>query len=197
MEYTFIDNQSHKTFIALHGTGGNEKDLISVAEYLDPSYNYIGIQGDVLENGMRRFFKRHAEGQYDIDDLNERGERLALFIQELSKKHQLSIESLVLLGFSNGANIAIHLLLNNDYSYQEGILLHPMYPVPLKEDLNLSDTQVFASMGKDDPIVPIEESERVIHIFKDNGALIDTYWGRSHQIELEELEAAKQWLNDL
>ncbi|MBG9982911.1 alpha/beta hydrolase [Aerococcaceae bacterium DSM 111020] len=194
MEYIYKDNHSNSTFIGLHGTGGNEKDLLSVAQYLNPTYNYVGIQGDVIENGMRRFFKRHAEGQYDINNLNQQGEKLASFIEQLSERHQFNLDKVILLGFSNGANIAIHLLLNDKYAYDKGILLHPMYPVPLDDGLNLNGKQVFTSMGKEDPIVPIKESERVIEIFESHGASVETYWGRSHQIESKELESAKRWI---
>ncbi|MBG9984828.1 alpha/beta hydrolase [Aerococcaceae bacterium DSM 111022] len=196
MEHIYQNNSSDYTFILLHGTGGSERDLIPIAQHLNSDYNYIGIQGDVIEQGMRRYFKRHSEGNYDIEDLHMRGQKLAEYVVKLSEEYDFDIDKTVLVGFSNGANIAIHLLLNQAFNFNYGVLLHPMYPVPLEDNLDLSNTKVFASMGKMDPIVPVSESEHVKAIFEDHGASFEEIWVRSHQIEMSELKAASEWIKN-
>lgn len=197
MQHIYQNNNSDYTFILFHGTGGTERDLIPIAQHLNASFNYLGIQGDVMENGMRRYFKRLSEGVYDIEDLHQRGQALAEEIIRLSKEYGFDLNKTILVGFSNGANIAIHLLLNQKFEFNYGILLHPMYPVPLEDNLNLSNKKVFASMGTHDPIVPISASEYVGKIFKNHGASFEEVWVHSHRIEMTEIQAASKWLANI
>lgn len=169
-------------FITLHGTGGDETNLLPVAEVLNPDFGAIGIRGNVIENGMNRYFKRKAEGVYDMEDLAIRGQELKKFILELADKYNFSTEQVILLGFSNGSNIAINLLLQDDNPFKYAMLLAPMYPVEIEESKDLSNLEIFLSMGEHDPIVPLSESERVINIFKNQGATVQGLWVNSHEI---------------
>src|SRR5699024_10943997 len=114
MEYIYRENKKGApVFILLHGTGGSETDLVPVAEMLDSEYSILGIRGNVQENGMNRYFKRHGEGQYDWEDLDYRGKELYDFIVEKSEEYDFKLEDTVLVGFSNGSNIAIQMILQN------------------------------------------------------------------------------------
>ncbi|EHI70725.1 alpha/beta hydrolase [Streptococcus ictaluri] len=182
-------------FVLLHGTGGDEHSLLAIADFLNPDANVLSLRGDVDENGLLRFFKRHGEGHFDLDDLEKRGQALLAFLKEASTEHHLDLNRTVLVGFSNGANMAINLLLADGSPLTKGMLFAPMYPVPidhLRE--SKADTSVFLSMGKRDPIATLEDSQTVIELFQKRLAQVQTFWVGSHEITRESLEAAKDWL---
>lgn len=198
MEYIYkAGKEGQPIFITLHGTGGDEHNLIPVAEALNPEYTAIGIRGMVNENGMNRYFKRTGEGVYDLEDLELRGTELQNFIEKLGEKHQFSMEDVILLGFSNGSNIAINLLLRETNKFKKAMLLAPMYPVDLDKVNDLSDVNVFLSMGENDPIVPLSESQRVIELFNERNASIEGIWVNSHEITPQVIHAGKKWLSKI
>ncbi|PCF39830.1 methylhydroquinone degradation carboxylesterase MhqD [Staphylococcus delphini] len=195
MEHIFKQGKPSKpTFVFLHGTGGDENDLLPLAEILDPTYNVLGVRGNVSENGMNRFFKRHGEGQYDVEDLKFRTMELHEFLENAADKYNFDLDKVVLVGFSNGSNIAISLMLNENMPYKKGLLFAPLYPLDVPEDLDLSGKSVYLSMGKNDPIVPVEASEHVRAIFKDRGAEVTEYWVNSHELNQATVLAAKETL---
>ncbi|PIC79369.1 carboxylesterase [Sporosarcina sp. P18a] len=194
----YIYNEKKKgapVFVLLHGTGGTETDLISLAELLHPEYNVLGIRGNVQENGMNRFFKRHGEGQYDWEDLEFRGNELYEFIVEKSKEFHFKLEDTVLVGFSNGSNIAIHMMLMQPGTFKKAALFAPLYPADVAETHDFSDVDIFLSLGEGDPVVPESESKRVIRIFEERGAQVTTAWVKGHSLTQEVAQQAKNWLN--
>lgn len=195
MEYIYRENKKGApVFILLHGTGGSETDLVPVAEMLDPEYNILGIRGNVQENGMNRYFKRHGEGQYDWEDLDYRGKELYDFIVEKSEEYDFKLEDTVLVGFSNGSNIAIQMILQNPETFKKAALFAPLYPADLSERQNLSDLEVFLSLGEGDPVVPEEESKRVIELFKERDAQVTTTWVKGHNLSQGAAQGASDWL---
>lgn len=195
MEHIFKQGQAQApTFVLLHGTGGNEHDLLPVAELLDPSYHALGVRGNVSENGMNRFFKRHGEGNYDVEDLKFRAHELHQYIQTAAQHYGFDINHVILVGFSNGANIAIELLLNADMPYRKGLLFAPLYPLDVDTHLDLSQKSVFLSMGENDPIVTVQQSHDVEQLFKQRGAHVTSYWVNSHELTRDAFEAAKATL---
>ncbi|GAB3057173.1 alpha/beta hydrolase [Salinicoccus sesuvii] len=193
-----IYNETKKgapVFVLLHGTGGTEHDLLPLAGMLNPEYNVLSIRGNVSENGMNRYFKRHGEGQYDLEDLEYRGGELHDFIIEAAEQHDFDLEDVVLVGFSNGANIAINLILRDSSQFKKAALFAPLYPMTLQDSKDLSDAEVFLSLGKGDPIVPEGESLRVVSIFEDRGADVTTTWVNGHSLPQEAAEKAKAWLD--
>lgn len=182
------------TFILLHGTGGDEYSLLPIAAFLNPDYAVLSIRGNVNEHGALRFFKRKAEGVYDVQDLQQRAIVLKEFIIEASEKYAFDLSKSIIIGFSNGANIAIELLLKDQSIFNKAILMAPMYPVPISENHPLSHQKIFISMGKQDPIVPISESERVVRLFESRKADVTTFWVQSHEINPLLLYQVKEWL---
>ena len=180
--------------ILLHGTGGDEESLIEVGRALNADATLIGLRGEVLEGGYRRYFKRLAEGVFDVADLDEKSLELDQFIKELAATHDFSLEQVVLVGYSNGANIGIKLLLDQPATYQQAVLFHPMYPVVVAELADLKQTQLFITMGRRDPIVPVAESERVLSLFNERGAQIVEEWTETHQLTYQEVSQAQTWL---
>ncbi len=198
--YKYIYNEGkegHPTFILLHGTGGDEKNLLPVAEIIDSEATVVSIRGNVSENGMNRYFKRLGEGNYDWDDLDIRGRELYEFIESLSDKHGFALNDAIYVGFSNGSNIAINMLLREETKINKAMLFAPMYPKNVSTDLKLNDRTVYLSMGKNDPIVPLVESQRVIKNFTDSGASVTEYWVNSHELNEATLVAGKKWYEKL
>mgnify|MGYP001128800269 CR=1 FL=1 len=194
-KYRYEKGQStDSTFILLHGTGGNEEDLLPVAAALDAKANVLSIRGNVFEDGKARYFKRLRKGQYDVSDLMTRGQELYAFIEEKAEEYQFSLEEAIYLGFSNGANIAMNMMLLEDSRINKGMLYAPMYPLDVEEVVDLPNVKVFLSMGENDPIVPRRESERVIAIFKDLGAEVTEFWVDGHELNGDNLLAGKEWL---
>ncbi|WP_239706510.1 MULTISPECIES: alpha/beta hydrolase [unclassified Mammaliicoccus] len=196
MKHIFKQGEQGKpVFLLLHGTGGDERDLLPLAEMLDPSYNVLSVKGEISENGMARYFKRRAEGDYDLEDLEYRGQELYDFIKESSKEYEFNLEDVIPVGFSNGSNMAINLILRESTLFQKALLFAPLYPLDLQDNQkDLSNFKVFLSMGKQDPIVTQEQSERVIEIFKVRGAEVHETWVNSHEITQEAVLAAKEIL---
>lgn len=184
-------------FIVLHGTGGTEHDLIPLAEMLNEEYGVLSIRGNVQEGGMNRYFKRHGEGQYDLEDLEFRGKELLDFIKESAEKYDFKTEDAIPVGFSNGTNIAINMILRDECDFKKALLFAPLYPVDLSDNnKDLSDFKAFLSTGRGDPMVPEDESERVVEIFKERGADVRHTWVNGHSLPQEAAMEAKDWLNE-
>lgn len=197
MKHIYNENKKGApVFVLLHGTGGTEHDLVSLAELLNPEYNVLGIRGNVQENGMNRFFKRHGEGQYDWEDLEFRGNELYEFIVEKSKEYDFKLEDVVLVGFSNGSNIAIQMMLEQPDVFKRAALFAPLYPADVTQKQDLSGVKVFLSLGKGDPVVPEPESERVIRLFEERDADTTVAWVNGHSLTQEVALEAKAWLNN-
>src|SRR5438309_6375350 len=109
--HEFVPGKSNRTLLLLHGTGGNERDLIPLGRELDPNASLLSPRGKVLENGMPRYFRRLAEGVFDLEDLKKRTHELADFVISAAKHYEIDIENMIADGYSNGANIAASLLL--------------------------------------------------------------------------------------
>lgn len=150
------------TLILLHGTGGDETDLIPLGTALNPDYNLLGIRGEINENGMNRYFKRLAEGVYDEEDLDYRGQRLLDFIYDAAERYRFDLTTTVLVGFSNGANIAINLMLRDTAPFKKALLFAPLYPIEVTTSKDMSDVEVLLSMGKHDPIVSMDQSAHML-----------------------------------
>jgi phospholipase/carboxylesterase len=197
--YEYIYNEGkagEPVLILLHGTGADETNLVPVAEVIAPDATVFSIRGNVSENGMNRYFKRHGEGNYDVEDLMQRGQELYQFIEEKSKELDFSLEDVVLFGFSNGSNIGINMLLLEEAKFNKAMLYAPMYPVDIEDGPDLSDAKIFLSMGENDPIVPQAESKNVIDIFEARGADVEKVWVNSHEINGDNLAAGKQWFEN-
>lgn len=189
------ENLSKPTFLLLHGTGGDEKDLLGLAHFIQPEYNVLSVRGEVKENGMNRFFKRLSEGVFDEVDLVYRTQQLKEFIDQASIDYGFDKNHVIALGYSNGANIAGSLLFHYSDVFEKAILLHPMVPIR-KELPDLSHVSVFIGAGKNDPICPPEESIELNELLSTAQADVTLHWeNNGHRISESELNAIKKWLN--
>ncbi len=188
-------NEPNKpTLLLLHGTGGNEWDMLPLADRIDAEANVLSVRGNVLENGMPRFFRRLAEGVFDEEDLVFRTKQLFEFLDKAAKQHQFDRENIIAIGYSNGANIAASLFFHYERALKGAILHHPMVPRRRIELPDLSETSIFISAGTKDPICPPQESEELKTLFENARAQVELHWERGgHQLTLHEVEAAAQW----
>lgn len=185
-----------RTLLLLHGTGGNESDLLQVGRMIAPGAALLSPRGKVLENGMPRFFRRLAEGVFDEEDLKTRTEELAEFIDAASDTYGLDREAILAVGYSNGANIAASLLLSDPEMLAGAILFKPMTPFQPDVLPNLSRKPIFMAAGRSDPIVPPENTEQLAAMLRDAGAMVTLEWlAESHGLTQEEIQAASAWLD--
>lgn len=196
MKYIFIKKkESAVTYLLLHGTGGNEKDLIPILDKIDPHANVFGVLGEVSELGMARYFRRISEGVFDEEDLIYRTERLHSFVSKKCAEHQIEPNNLVVLGYSNGANMAQSLLLHYPNLYHTMILLHPMN---VRKDLafgDLSHAHIFIGAGRFDPICPLEESYRLeSRLLQAKAQVLLSLGNHDHRITTEEIANVKKWI---
>lgn len=198
MEHLFIEGKDQKapTLLLLHGTGGNERDLLPLAETIAPSCNVLAVRGNVLENGMPRFFRRLREGVFDEKDLVFRTKELHQFITEKSKEYGFERERVVAIGYSNGANIAASLLYHYETSLFGAILFHPMVPIRGIKLPNLTGVPIFIGAGKKDPLIPSKETTELANELKEAYANVTEHWGDGgHELTREEVDHAKEWMN--
>jgi predicted esterase len=185
------------TLLLLHGTGGDERDLLGLGRELGPGAALLGVRGKVLENGVPRFFRRFAEGVFDVDDLMTRTNELAEFIDTAAEYYGFSKRHLVAAGYSNGANIAASLIFLHPHYLAAGVLFRAQ--VPFTPDLvrNFSELSVFLAGGMRDPIVPRDQTEQLAAILESGGADVSMFWHRGgHELGNDDIEAAKKWLAD-
>ena len=180
----------------LHGTGGNEEDLIPLAYELDKKAAILSPRGKVLENGIApRFFRRLAEGVFDLEDLKFRTNELADFVIDASKTYNFDLHHIIAVGYSNGANIAASMLLLRPEILSSAILFRAMVPLVPQTLPDLTRKHIFMSSGLYDPIVSKQEAEKLFGLFKDAGANVSVSWQDSgHELTMEDIQKAKEWL---
>lgn len=187
------------TVLLLHGTGGDEHDLLQLGRTVAPGANLLSPRGKVLENGMPRFFRRLAEGVFDFEDVKHRTTELADWIRIAAAHYKLDRMRLFALGYSNGANIAASLLLLAPDVLAGGVLLRAM--VPLKESDWPSEPvcngkSVLIASGRNDPIATPPNAEMLASIFRLAGANLDLrYRDAGHPLVQEDVSGAQEWFS--
>jgi phospholipase/carboxylesterase len=196
--HDFVPGSSSRTLLLLHGTGGNERDLIPLGQELDPNAALLSPRGKVLENGMPRFFRRLAEGVFDLEDLKYRTNELADFVTAAAQHYGFSTDQLVAVGYSNGANIAASMLLLRPEIMRAAILFRAMVPLIPDKLPDLSSVRVWIGAGDQDPIVPASETKRLVELFRRAGADVTIRFANAgHGLTNDDLDAARQWLGEL
>jgi phospholipase/carboxylesterase len=189
---------SKPTLLLLHGTGGNEADLLPLAGMIDEEASYLSVRGNVLENGMPRFFRRLAEGVFDEEDLVFRTKELNQYLDEASEQYGFDRDNILAIGYSNGANIAASLLFHYENALKGAMLHHPMVPRRGIELPDLAGKAVFIAAGTNDPICSPEESTELQSLLEQANAKVELHWeNRGHQLTAEEVRAAAQWYQNL
>jgi predicted esterase len=184
------------TLLLLHGTGGNEQDMLPIGSALWPGAALLSPRGKVLEHGMPRFFRRLAEGVFDIDDLKFRTHELADFVRSAAEQYGLRGKSIVAVGYSNGANIASSLMLLHPHLLSGAVLFRPMVPFPIDFTPDFRRVHVLLAPGRRDPIVAPEQVDMLARMLETAGADISLSWhDGGHELGQDDLIAAKNWLS--
>ena len=184
-----------RTVLALHGTGGTERDLVPLARTLFPDSNILSPRGKVSERGASRFFRRLAEGVFDLDDLHRQTDDLADFLAASARAYNFDATQVWALGYSNGANIAASLLLQRSETLSGAVLLRVMTPFEPQILPDLTGNRLFLASGRFDPLVPVANIENLAHLFREGGAEVELrFQNAGHELAREDLEAIKLWL---
>jgi phospholipase/carboxylesterase len=184
--------------LLLHGTGGNEYDLLPLRDHLSPGAVVVSVRGTVLENGMRRFFRRLSEGVFDEDDLHRRADDLAEFVVTASAAYGIVERSLVAVGFSNGANIASAMLLQRSGLLAAAVLLAAMVPYADPPPADLTGTLVIISNGDRDPMIKTGVTEQLAGQLRERGAeVVELPHPGGHQIYPAILPEIRRMVADL
>jgi phospholipase/carboxylesterase len=182
--------------LLLHGTGGDESDLLQLGGLLSPGSALLSPRGKVIENGMPRFFRRHAEGVFDEDDLRVRANELADFVE--AARNAYGIGKPIAVGFSNGANIAAAVLLLRPDALAGAILLRAMVPLAHPPKVDLSGRRILMVSGDQDPIVPRENAARLANLLSARGAQVDSHsLPIGHQLSQADLTLGRRWIDAL
>jgi phospholipase/carboxylesterase len=198
--YRFMASASGKgssiTLLLLHGTGGNEDDLIPLGYELAPNAAILSPRGKVLENGMPRFFRRFAEGVFDVEDLKFRTNELADFITLASKEYEFNPDGVVAVGYSNGANIAASMLLLRPEILLAAVLFRATVPFLPERLPNLSGKSIFLSEGKHDQYTSTVDAEKLKEMLQKSGASLTFNWeSADHSLNREEIRKAREFMD--
>jgi phospholipase/carboxylesterase len=202
MDFThrFIPAQEkppRRVLLLLHGTGGNENDMIPLGRDLDPLAALLSLRGNVLENGMPRFFRRLAEGVFDEEDVIRRAHELADFVAAAARQYAFDPQRVIAVGYSNGANIAAAVLLLHPGVLTCAILFRAMVPLTPAVQPKLDGARVLICSGEQDPIVPVENVGRLVAMLREAGAEVALRFEEAgHQLVFAEIAAAKNWLRE-
>lgn len=179
-----------QTVVALHGTGGDEHDLVPLVQGLYPEANVLGVRGNVSENGYPRFFKRFAEGMFDEVDIRARANELVAFFEAAAAEYRIVPGATTWLGYSNGANMIASLLLLDDV-VRDAVLLRAQYPLkPLAGGQGGATVKLVG--GEYDTIVPVAESKRLRDALMERGHSVEQVMlPTGHQLSAMDVAALK------
>jgi phospholipase/carboxylesterase len=186
---------SPRTFLLLHGTGGNENDLLDLGRALDRDAALLSPRGKVLENGAPRFFRRLAEGVFDEKDVVLRAHELARFIDSAAINYQIDLKTLVAVGYSNGANIAGAMMLLGLARFARAVLIRAMVPLKPPDLPDMAGVRVLLLGGQFDPIARPSIVSELDQLFRKAGADVTLQVQRAgHELTAADVNAAREWL---
>ncbi|WP_197318867.1 alpha/beta hydrolase [Saccharomonospora sp. NB11] len=195
-EHEFVEGSAGApVLLLLHGTGGSPTDILSLGKELCPASPMIAPAGPVSEHGAARWFRRHAEGVFDTEDVVHRAGQLADFVTEARHRYGLDGRRLVAAGFSNGANIAAATVLLRPDVLREAVLFAAMLPIPEPPRHDLTGTRVLMANGRHDPMAPLVPAQELAAALRERGSDVTEHWhSGGHQITVDGMAAAKEWL---
>jgi phospholipase/carboxylesterase len=192
------EDETGPTLLLLHGTGGNEEDLVELGEALAPGAAILSPRGKVSEQGAARFFRRLAEGVFDHEDLLFRTHELAEFVESASEEYGFDPSKVVAIGYSNGANVAASTILLHPGLLRAAVLFRAMVPFEPEVTPDLSGMPVFMAAGRMDRMIPPDNAQRLAEILDEAGADVDLRWrDTGHPLTYEEVREAKEWLSEV
>lgn len=189
------DPSARGALLLLHGTGGDENDLISIGNAVAPGLALVSPRGNAIENGAPRFFRRLSEGRFDPAEVRFSALQLAEFIRATVAAYDIDPIKLFALGYSNGANIASSVMFLYPGLLAGAVLLRPMIVLEPEEMHDLTGRTIFIGAGRLDTIVPTDQPERLANMFRKRGASVTLSWQVSgHNLAPADIAAAARWL---
>jgi predicted esterase len=190
-------SETAHTLLLLHGTGGDEHDMLPIGRLFGENLNLLSPRGKVSEFGAARFFRRLAEGVFDVEDMKVQATDLQHFLLAAAREYSFNASTVTALGYSNGANIAGALLLRYPTLLKSAIQFRPMIPYEPPADWSLPQTPVFASSGMLDPTVSLDHSQRWAMLLGQAGARVSFQAVRvGHQLTNEDIEKSVAWFTE-
>lgn len=186
---------ANTTLVLLHGTGGDENDMVPLAASLLPGAAILSPRGAVREGGMPRFFRRLSPGVFDLEDLALRTQQLIRFVRGAVEKYHLDQSRLIAVGLSNGANIVASVLLTEAGVFSHAVLLRAMVPFEPERFPKLGGTPVLLAAGEWDPMATPEQARRLETLLATAGATPTlSFFDAGHELTRAELLAAAEWI---
>lgn len=193
--YAFDDGADRGVLLMLHGTGGDEVEMIGLGRALAPGAPLLAPRGPVSEGGMARFFSRSPADPFDFPDLERRTDDLAAFVRAAVEAHDLGGRPIHAVGYSNGANAAANLMLRHPGLLAGGVLLRPLLPADPPPGLDLAGTRVLVAGGRADAMIPEPRVRALVDALRVAGAEVEEFWSPvGHGLTQEDLDAAERWL---
>ena len=193
--YLPAGDRSGATLLLLHGTGGNEEDLIPLGQELLPGAAILSPRGKVSEYGAPRYFRRLAEGVFDHEDLLFRTHELAAFIEAAAEEYGFDLSKVIAVGYSNGANVAASTILLHPGLLRAAVLFRAMVPFEPESAPDLDGMPVFLAAGRMDRMIPPDNTQRLAEILTGAGADVDLRWRNvGHPLTYEEVGEAREWI---
>jgi predicted esterase len=183
------------TLLLLHGTGGDENDMVPLAQSLLPGAAVLSPRGAVRERGAPRFFARLAEGVFDLEDLALRTQQLMRFVNGAIARYGIDQKKLIAVGFSNGANIAASVLLTGPPLFSHAVLFRAMVPFEPRQPAKLNGTPVLLSSGEWDTIATPEQARRLQSLLTAAGANTTVnFFDSGHELTRDDIIGAAGWI---
>jgi predicted esterase len=193
MQFRFEPGTS-PALLLLHGTGGDENDLIPLGQRILPGAAKLSPRGEVNENGQIRFFRRLAPGVFDEDDLVRRTHELADFVEDQCERHR--VQKIVAVGYSNGANIAASMLLLRPGVLSGAVLLRAMVPLELLHPPDLNGLPVLILAARHDEMMSADQPQRLTALLLGAGADVTLDWqDAGHGLGAMDVKKAKEWMD--
>ena len=196
--HRFVKGSSSETLLLLHGTGGDENDLIPFGQQLAPDANLLSPRGKVLEQGLPRFFRRIRPGVFDLEDLRFRTTELAEFVRNAAVEYEFDAANVIAVGYSNGANIAASALYREANFLSGAVLFRPMNPWPGETPVPLNGIPVLIAAGRQDLMSSTKDVEDLSASLTRAQANVSLHWyPGGHELGDEDLSVAVSWMKHL
>ncbi len=192
--YVFEPGTGDRTLLLLHGTGGDEFDLLPLGRKLLPGAALLSPRGNVLEQGMPRFFRRYAEGVFDLEDVAFRARELARWLRAATAQHGINLARVTAVGYSNGANTAAAMMLQEPGLLKSAIMIRAMVTIQPRVE-HPDSAHVLMLTGEQDPIIPVENARRLGTLLREHGMQVEQHiLPTGHQLVPQDLGLSIQWL---
>lgn len=193
-KHIFKDKHSDEIIVSFHGTGGDELDLIPLIETVTPNTSILSLRGNIVENGMNRFFKRFDNGSFDVENIKEQVNHYNTFIEDFKKNNDFSNKVMIGLGYSNGANFLLSMLFTYPQHFSTLFCLHPMVPYIPNQKIQLINQKIFITYGEHDNYATKEQIEMLRQILYSHQAKTEYFkHPGGHEITREEVQKLKDW----